>query len=73
MPPPITGKPYQALVIGLVLQVGGYRRFWSVDSVMDRKPDEHNPIADAIELSPLETTDCFERRILHLPDDLGLL
>jgi hypothetical protein len=60
-------------MIVLTYQVGACRRFWSVDSVMDREPDEHNPIADAIERSPPETTDRFEHGVLHLPDDLGRL
>jgi hypothetical protein len=60
-------------VIGLVLQVGGYRRFWSVDSVANRQPNEPNAIADPIERSPPETTDCFKRPFLDLPDDFGRL
>jgi hypothetical protein len=66
-------RPDQPFIIALTYQVGACRRFWSVDSVMDREPDEHNPIADAIERPPPETTDCHERRVVDLPDDLGRL
>jgi len=35
---PATGKcPYQPLVIGFALQVGGCGRFWSVYAVEDRQ------------------------------------
>jgi hypothetical protein len=39
---------YQSLMIGLAFQVGGSRRLWSIDAVVDRQPNEHKAIADAI-------------------------
>jgi len=69
----IRKRPDHPFMIALTYQVGACRRFRSAASVMDREPDEHNPIADMIERSPPETTDCFERRVVDLPDDLGRL
>ena len=65
--------PDQPLVIGLAFQVGGCGWLWSVDAVEDRQPHDQKEIADAIERSPRETTDCFEHRVVDLPDDLRLL
>jgi len=61
--------PDQPLVIALAFQVGGCGWLRPAFAVEDRQPYEHNAVADAIERSPPETPDRFERRVLHLPDD----
>ena len=38
-----------------------------------REPHDHKPIANAIERSPRRTADCFEHRVIDLPDDFGWL
>jgi hypothetical protein len=48
-----TGSP---LVLGLSLKVGGCGWLRSMDAIEDRKPYEHDAIADAIKGSPPETT-----------------
>jgi hypothetical protein len=60
-------------MIGLAFQVGRCGWFRPEDAVVDRQPNEHNAIADAIERSPPETTDCFEDRVRDFADDFGRL
>jgi hypothetical protein len=63
----------EPLVIGLALQVGCCRRFSLEDAFTDGQPNDHNAIADSIECSPPETTDCFEHRVRDFADDLRWL
>jgi hypothetical protein len=65
--------PHQPIIIGLSFQVGGCVWRWSEDAIVDRQPNEHNAIADAIERSPPETTDCVEHRVRDFADDLRWL
>src|SRR5215469_9206483 len=57
-------SPDQPLVIGLALNVGGCRRFRSMDAVEDPQPYEHKETADTIERSPPKTTHRFEHRVV---------
>ena len=63
----------ESFVIGLAFQVGGREGLGSVDAVLDRQPNEHDAIADAIERSPPETTERFEHWVPDFTDDFGRL
>jgi hypothetical protein len=43
-------------IVGLAVVVGGSRWLSPEDALKDPQPGDHNPIADAIERSPPETT-----------------
>jgi hypothetical protein len=60
-------------VIGLAFQIGGCGRSGPKMRIVDRQPNEHEEVTDAIECSPPETTDCFENRVCDFADDLGWL
>lgn len=60
-------------LIDLALDVRGGRWLSAVDAVVDRQPDEHKAIADAIERSPTETTRRFKHWVRDFADDLRWL
>jgi hypothetical protein len=55
-------------VVGLALKISVGGRFWSMDAIEELRAYEDDAIADAIERSSPETADCFQYRVLHLPD-----
>lgn len=65
--------PDKMFVVGLALNVGKCGRFRPKDAVVDQQSCEYGPITDAIERSPPETAQRFERWVVDLPDDLRSL